>query len=219
MITRRQVIAATGVVAGASMVPLSKIVDAQRPPRSDEAVLDHVGREFARLYKIAKTGAVRSEHLQSAAANFRLMAVTFPNDLVKAAAARGDSVQPQDHALHARQVQEVRRRFGLDISNEAMPVPAGDRRATLARLSREGLAPTLLQIAASLEDRAAQIARREGAATPFQLAQFNPYCSYLSASNAAMDIMCAAAFWLGPQGAVSCAVATVSFWSYYYLCN
>jgi hypothetical protein len=34
-----------------------------------------------------------------------------------------------------------------------------------------------------------------------------------------MDIMCAAAFWLGPQGAVSCAVATVSFWSYYYLCN
>ena len=216
VITRRRVVAATGVVLGASLVPLSRIVDAQRAQRADDAVLDHVGREFARLYRIAKSQPVRAEHLQSAAANFRLMAVAFPDQLVKTAAARGP-LESQDHTQHERQIQEVRKRFGMDISAEAPPPPNPDRRAVAARLAREGLAPTLLQIAASLETRAEQLAVRDGVPTPFRLVQ-NPYCVYLPAANTAMDILCAAAFWLGPQGAVSCAVATASYWTYFYLC-
>lgn len=230
MMTRRQVIAGStaGMVAGA--VPFSQILLAQRGQargQEDTRLLEHVGREFTRLYKAVKRdGRFRSADLQASAINHRLMALTFPD--IRAAAADAlakGGIPPADHAKHQRQIDEVKRFFGVDVSKElaiigpSMSQPAAAR-AALAQLAREGLGPTLLKMADALEAQAQLMAVRErDGRDRVELVQASaPYCVLYPQLEQAMEITCVAAYWLGIPGAVSCAVALVWKLTWYYIC-
>lgn len=219
-IGRRTVLGGGG--AAALGLVLGKVGHAQQAPAStvNDAVLDQLGREFARLYRASKASVVRSEHLQSAAAGFRIMAVAFPDQVLKASARRFDVDAPANHSAHRRQAEEVRRRFGMDIGNEVPTLPGPELRVVMRRLAREGLAPTLLRMAQEFEARAGQLARKELSGSSIHLVQGpNVWCAYLTAAEAARDAMCAAAMFFGPQAQAACAAAVAMYWSYYALCH
>jgi hypothetical protein len=210
-VTRRRFVVSAGIAgAGVTTFQFSPPMTAQRGADPPNPVFEHLGREFARIHKVAKAGPPRAEHLHSLAANFRLLAVVFPNDLIKTAARRSD-LNLHDHQRHARQAEEVRRRFGMNITGEGLPpVDASAEARDRARFEREGLTPTLLTIAARLDAAAARVASRGDVPTPYRQVQ---YCAYLEPMRIAMELTCAFAPFLGPQGLAACATATAAYWA------
>jgi len=231
-IARRTLFTVGGVaLIGAAARPLLPAVHAQRRQTPDDPVVDHIGREFARLHRAAKGGVFRPEHLQSVAGNLRLLAVAVGptlDSLVKDALARPDFEQHRHHLDPSRVRGEVRRRFGMDVSDEAPPSPLQPEveRQTRARLRREGLSPSLLAMAMQLERQASRLALlgpqgagQGGGPRPVQIGD----CSLLNAMSQAYSALCTYAMYGGPyqgQFAIGCAVGyaawTAAWWATYY---
>ena len=210
---RRRFFVTAGLGAAGALAPsLAPLGAAQQAPSRDDAVLQHVGREMARLYRVTRSQPLYAEHYLTLAANLRLLAMVFPD--IRAAARRP---LVHDHAAHGRRVEEVRRHFGLDISGEpdSAPLSGPDEARVRGKLAQEGLAPTLNQMADLAEARAAQVARSGGAAQ-FRHVQSGLWCTFQPAVEFAVQIVCAN-FVLsagGVQAQVACAVAemTVIVW-------
>lgn len=214
---RRRFFVTAGLgAAGALALPLTPLGAAQQAPSRDDAVLHHVGREMARLYTVTRSQPMYAEHYLTLAANLRLLAMVFPD--IRAAARRP---LVHDHAAHGRRVEEVRRHFGLDISGEPeiAPLSGPDEARVRAKLAKEGLAPTLNQMADLAEARAAQVAR-SGGVPQLRHVQSGLWCTLQPAVEFAVQVVCAN-FVLGAggvQGQVACAVAQMTIIVWRWVC-
>lgn len=187
-VPRRRFFVTAGLgAAGAMTLPLSRLAAQRQPPSRDDAVMDHVGREFALLYMAAKRGPLYAEHYQSIAANLRLMAMVYPDVRAAAKKSRG----PHRHDRRARDVEEVRKHFGIDISGEPEPAPltAADEAKARAQLAAEGLGPTLLRMADAAAAKASQVARVSDAGR-FRSAQWYLMCTYQPVAQVASVVIC-----------------------------
>lgn len=225
----RRTLFTTGAVAlaGFGASPWLPAPAAQRRPAQDDPVLEHVGREFARLHRAAKSGGFRAEHLQSIASNLRLMATASGpalDSLVKQALTRRDFDEHRHHLDPNRVRGEVRQRFGMDVSGEAPPAPLQPEveKRVRARLVKEGISPSLLALAAQLEQQAGKLAKLgdlPAGPRPVQIGD----CSLLGALSQAYSALCTYAMFAGPlqgQFYASCAVAyaawTAAWWATFY---
>ena len=206
---RRRFFVTAGLgAAGALALPLSPLGAAPQAPSRDDAVLHHVGREMARLYKTMKARPLYAEHYETLAANLRLMAMVYPDIRAEARKPR----RAHDHGGHARRVEEVRKHLGIDISGEPEPAPpsAAEEARLRTQLAKEGLGPTLLRMADAAEAKAMQVARM-GAAPEFRNAQFGQWCTLTPAVELAYTIVCSsyAASLGGAQALAACYVSQV----------
>lgn len=206
---RRRFFVTAGLGAAGALTLPTAFVSSQAPSR-DEAVMHHVGRELARLYVVHRRQNFFAEHYETFAANLRLLAMVHPD--LRSAARKPR--KPHDHRLRARQVEEVRKAFGIDISDEPepAPLPPADDARVRERLGREGIAPTLLRMADAAEAKAARVAR-SGTGSPFRNAQleWNLACRFEPEIQLASTIICDAAM-IGAGGApvqVACRVSQI----------
>jgi len=206
---RRRFFVTAGLGAAGALTVPAAFVSSQTPSR-DDVVLHHVGRELARLYKVHRRQNLFAEHYETFAANLRLLAIVYP-DLRSAA---HKPRKPHDHRRRAREVDEVRKAFGVDISGEPEPAPlsAADDARVRARLGREGLGPTLLRMAEAAEAKAARVAR-SGSAAPFRNVQleWGMGCRFEPEIQLASVIICdlASAGVGGAPAQVACRVSQI----------
>ncbi len=134
--------------------------------------------------------------------------MTYPDVRAQARKPR----KPHDHRARARQVDEVQRMFGIDLSNEPEPAPlsAADDARVRERIGREGVGPTLLRMADAAEAKAARMAR-SGNAAPFRHAQleWGMGCRFEQEIQIASTVICelAAAGIGGAQAQAACSVS------------
>lgn len=202
---------ATAGVAGAGVGAMMPLEAAQ--PFRRERVLDHVGKEFARLYGLARDGRAQGEHLHALANNLRLWA-TVDGENLDAMVLRGlraTNFGARRHQLHGRMTRELKQRFGMDVPEgiEVTPLQPDTIRQIETTLRQQGLTPTLLELANRFDVQGDRLARR-GALPPLQMAQ-STTCDALWVLELARDAVCAAAPFLGHQGSVACAVAVGAY--------
>ena len=206
---RRRFFVTAGLGAAGALAPsLAPLGAAQQAPSRDDAVLQHVGREMARLYTLTRSQPLYAEHYLTLAANLRLLAMVYPD--IRQAARTPRPVH--DHTAHARRVEEVRKHLGIDISGEPEPAPLSgveDARVR-AQLAKEGFGPTLLRMADAAETRAAQVARN-GGAVPYRHVQSGLWCTLQPAVQTASYLVCTsyAASIGGAQALTACYVSQV----------
>lgn len=206
---RRRFFVTAGLgAAGALAVPLSPLGAARETPSRDDAVLDHVGHEMARLYSLSRRQNLFAEHYQTMAANLRLLAMVYPD--IRAGARKPG--RPHDHGRRVREVEEVRKAFGIDISNEPEPaaLPKADEARVRERFGREGAGPTLLKMAEAADAKAAQMAR-SSSGPALKHAQWYLLCNYQQEIQLASQIICDVSYAGvgGAQVAVACRVSQV----------
>jgi len=206
---RRRFFVTAGLGAAGALTVPAAFVSAQAPTR-DAAVMHHVGKELARLYKLRRRQNLQPEHFQTIAGNLRLLAMVFPD---VRAEARKPKRRSHDHGMRARQIEEVRKHLGIDISNEPEPAPLSDAEESRlrAQLAAEGLGPTLLRMADAAEARADQMARA-GGGIPFRNVQSNPWCTLVPAVRVANIVVCGTIFsGTGLPGTVACYVSQLVY--------
>ncbi|MGE0392238.1 MAG: hypothetical protein AB7I25_00375 [Vicinamibacterales bacterium] len=215
---RRRFFVTAGLGAAGALTVPAAFVSSQTPTR-DEAVMHHVGKELARLYRLHRRQNLFAEHYETFAANLRLLAVVHPD--LRGAARKPR--KPHDHRMRARQAEEVRQAFGIDISNEPEPaaLSAKDEARVREQLGREGIGPTLLRMADAAEAKAARMAR-SGNAPPFRNAQleWNLACRFEPEIQLASQIICdvASTGVGGAQAQVACRVSVIVVYLWRWLC-
>lgn len=212
---RRRFFVTAGLGAAGALAVPAGFAAAQAPSR-DDAVMHHVGKELARLYKLQRQRNLQAEHYQTVAANLRLLAMLYPDLRPEARKPR----RPHDHRLRARNLDAVRREFGIDISGEPEPAPRSPAEEARVRelLAREGLAPTLLRMADVAEARAARMASNPDAQR-FRNAQ-GLFCNFQPEVEVASQIVCDLAS-IGAGGAqvvVACRVSLVVVVLWRWIC-
>lgn len=213
---RRRFFVTAGLGAAGALTVPAALVSGQTPSRED-AVLHHVGKELARLYTLQRRQNLHAEHYETVAANLRLLAMLYPD--IRADARRPR--KPHDHRERARKLADVRKAFGIDISNEPEPATPSATEDARVRglLAREGLGPTLLRMADAAEAKAARMARNPDA-RPFRNAQSGLFCLFQPEIEVASQIICdlSTAGIGGPQVVVACRVSMVVVVVWRWLC-
>ena len=210
---RRRFFVTAGLLTGGAMsLPLSPLLGAQRAQPAPDALLGHVGRESARLYKQLKTGRFRSEHLRSLASNLRLFALVPGLDEESRALAWRAHNQHDDTT--PRRNAELRKRLGIDTSDEP---PLQVTEAARVQIAREGLTRTLRTLAVQLDAEAENLAKRGDPPLNFRQVQGQfGWCGMLMVLE---TVAAGACIFGGPANAV-CVSATASYfalkWAMYW---
>lgn len=214
---RRRFFVTAGLGAAGALTVPAAFVSGQTLSRED-AVMDHVGKELARLYKLQRRRNLHAEHFETVAANLRLLAMLYPDIRAHVRKPR----TPHDHRMRARKLEDVRRAFGVDISNEPEPavLSAADEARVRGLLAREGLGPTLLKMADAAEARAARMARTPDA-RPFKNAQWSGlFCNFQPEIEVASQVICDLSYAGvgGPQVVVACRVSMIVVVVWRWIC-
>jgi len=206
----------TGGLGAAGTLAVPAAFAATQAPSRDDAVMQHVGKELSRLYKLQGQQNLQAEDYQTVAANLRLLAMGYPDLRAEARKPR----KPHDHRMRARNLEGARKAFGIDLSGE--PESAARSAAEEARvrdlLAREGLGPTLLRMADAADARAARMARNPDAQR-FRNAQ-GLFCLFQPEVEVASQIVCDLAN-IGVGGApivVACRVSLVVVVLWKWIC-
>jgi hypothetical protein len=216
-VPRRRFFVTAGLGAAGALTVPAAFLSGQTPSR-DDAVMHHVGKELARLYKLQRRRNLHAEHYESVAANLRLLAMLYPDIRAEARKPR----KPHDHRRRAREAEEVRKAFGVDISTEPEPAPltAAEEARVRGLLSREGLGPTLLKMADAAEAKAARMARTPDA-RPFRNAQWSGlFCNFQPEIEVASQVICDLSYAGigGAQVVVACRVSMIVVVVWRWIC-
>jgi cytochrome c556 len=75
---RRRFFVTAGLGAAGALTVPAAFVSSQTPLR-DEAVMQHIGKELARLSRLQRSRNLHAEHYETIAANLRLLAMVYPD--------------------------------------------------------------------------------------------------------------------------------------------
>ena|SRR5256885_498084 len=213
MISRRELLTA----ATTMFVP--NVLTAQHNHKSNDVVINHIGKEFARLYKSTRNRVPTRDNANALIANTHLMIEYKGNDIDRVLQSLDRTTMLNarpDHHQHAKELKEL---FDMDISDEIPRyINNEDRNKHINKIITNGGAEVWDNLSKSLEANIHNLASNTYY-SPNDIKRLVACNQHdrdsLIAAQMVMDIFCAASI-IAPEFGPLCVIQVGAYWAYYW---